>query len=427
MNGLNKILPTIFIITFPLSLAVPALSEIQLWQNEQGSKSLGVDISGKWSSLSSHAPGDPFLFPERDTWTELFRLRFGFNIKYNDRASGHIAYEQSARWLSDPTAANTSGILPSNIITPYRIEQLNWQIYKYDNVFFCQHEIDRAFVSLYPDWGQVTLGRQAIGLGRGKIFSAVDVFAPFSTLEFDREWRRGIDAVRIERYVSDTSSVELIGAFGQTWEQSAILGRFRGYWGDIDAEIIFGKRAEDTMYAGTISGLVGDAEAHAEMAFFSTPEAQIDGGFFGNDHLVCTSVVGGSYTFSIGNGLTFVAEYHYSGFGVENIRNATVRLTDMDFTNRLLRGDLQIIGRQAIALQFAYPINTNWNSSLLYLQSPIDGSGIIAPSLIWDISSSTSCDLSFFIPWGNTPIAGNIQSEYGSSPLAMFFQLRAYY
>lgn len=428
MGLYTKQLLTMLVMATCLGLvSIPAYA-IELWSDKEGQRRVGLDISGKWSSLTSHAPDDPALFPERDTWTELFRLRLGLNFQYYDWANGELAYEQRAKWLSDKAAAGTAiDILPSEAKGTFRIRQLDWQITEDEEVFFYNHEIDRAVIALHPDWGEVTFGRQAIGLGRGTIFNAVDVFAPFSPLEIDREWRRGVDAVRIERHISDTSSVELIGAFGETWEQSALLGRARGYLGDIDAELIFGKRAKDIMFGGTVSGAIGDAEAHTELAFFNTLESQPDGGLFSNDHQVGKLVLGGSYTFNIGNGLTLLGEYHYSGFGVKNINEATDRLKESEFTERFLRGDFQILGREALASQLTYPFNNVWNGSFLILQSPLDGSGVLSPSLTWDFSQNGSLVGSVFLPWGNEPSGGKIKSEYGGTPLSLFLQLRVYY
>jgi hypothetical protein len=408
-------------------LNIPAHA-FEIWSDKEGERTVGLDVSGKWSSLTSHAPDDTMLYPKRDTWTELFRLRLGLNVQYYDWLSGELAYEQRAKWLSDKAGGSAGGgILPSEAEAPFRIRQLDSEITEAKEVFFYRHEIDRAVAAFHLDWGEATLGRQAIGLGRGTLFSAVDVFAPFSPLEIDREWRRGVDAVRIEGHISDTSSVELIGAFGPTWEKSALLGRARGYFGNIDAELIFGKRAKDTMLGGTVSGTIGDAEAHAELAFFNTPETQPDGGLAGNDHQVGKLVAGGSYTFNIGNGLTILGEYHYSGFGVKDIDDATSRLLSSDFLERFLRGDSQILGRQALAIQATYPFSHVWSGALLVLQSPADGSGVLSPSLTWDFSDNASLVGSIFVPWGDEPSAGTIRSEFGGTPLSLFLQLRVYY
>ena len=406
---------------------VTPLAAIDLYSSQDGKRTVGLDVSAKWTNLASHTPEDEILYPKRDSLTEFFRLRFGLNATYNDWLNGNFAYEQSARWFSDKLAAGVgSSFLPSQVEAPYRITQLDWEITETDT-FHYRHEIDRALVAMHPEWGQVIIGRQGIGLGRGTIFSAVDIFAPFSPLEVDREWRRGVDAFRIERNISSTSSVELIGAFGKTWEQSTLIGRARGYVGDIDGEILFGKKAEDTMLAGDISASVIDAEVHSELAFFHTPERQPESGLLCNRHEVVKFVLGESYTFNIGNGLTWLNEYHYSGFGLKDIEDVTSQLQNDDFLERIVRGDTQILGRQAIASQLSYPFRIDLNGSLLILQSPQDGSGIISPNINWDFSQNSSLVGSIFVPWGDKPSSGILKSEYGGTPLSLFLQLRSYF
>ncbi|RKY10493.1 MAG: hypothetical protein DRP65_06505 [Planctomycetota bacterium] len=399
---------------------------MDLWSNAEGDKAVGLDVAGKWSSLLSHNTDDPTLFAKRDSITEFFRLRLGFNGYYEDWLNWELAYEQRARWLSQG-AGTGGGVLPCEADAPFRIRQLDWQAINDGERFIWRHEIDRALVSFHRQWGEVTLGRQAIGLGRGRLFSAVDIFSPFSPLEIDREWRQGVDAARVEYQLSDTSSAEVIAAIGETWEKSALIARLRGYFDEIDAEFIFGKRAEDLMVAGVVSAAVMEAEVHCELALYNTPEAQTDGGIFNNDHEVAKAVFGGSYTFDVGNGLTFLTEYHYSGFGLKDVGRVTDKLDEPTFAERIIRGDTQTLGREALAYQLSYPFSISLNGAFLVLHSPQDGSAVLSPSLIWDFSKSASLLGSIFIPCGDQPSGGKIKSEYGSTPLSFFLQLRMYY
>jgi hypothetical protein len=312
------------------------------------------------------------------------------------------------------------------VAAPYRIGQLDWEITADDRSSY-RHEIDRGLVALHPEWGDVTLGRQAVGLGRGVLFGAVDVFNSFSPLEVDWEWRRGVDALRAEYRLSTTSSAESIAVFGESWEQSAWLGRWRGYLGDIDGSLIVGKRAEDFMTGATFSAIVAEAEVHGEVAVFDTPEAQPDGTLWGGDHTATKIVFGSSYTFDIGNGLTVLGEYHYSDFGVKDAEDIVTRLQDPDFQQRFLRGDTQILGRQAIAAQFSYLFNEAVNGSFLVLTNPTDGSGVLSPSVRLDLDRNVTLITSAFVPWGDEPVLGQLQSEYGATSASLFVQAAVYY
>lgn len=415
----------IFGILYLAGLAIAAPHATDLWNSSDGRHAVSLDSALKWSSLLSRAPHDPVMYPERWTAAALLRARLGLNVACGETLDAQMAYEHSMRLVSD-TAAGGAGILPQTADAPYRLDPLDATMLDEPNVMY-GHELDRAFVSVHPRWGEVTVGRQAIGLGRGALFGAVDVFSPFSPLDVDREWRRGVDGVRVECEITDTVSGEILSVAGETWDESALLGRVRGYVGNLDGELIIGKRAGDAMYAATASAAVGDAEVHGEIALFETPESHPDGGLFGNDNLVGKAVCGASYVFDVGDGLTVLGEYHYSGFGAADIDDATVRLLQPRFLERYLRGDAQILGQHAVALQASCPVADILSVSLLGFVSPVDGSGIAAPSLVWDFAENVSLIASGYAPWGRTPDRGRLRSEYGGSPASVFLQIALYY
>jgi len=411
-----------------LAGAAVAATALELWTDETGDRYVNLSTTVKGTSLSAWNPDEPLLYGDDRTETGLFRLRLGVETRFSERVNAELAYEHRMQWTStDAGAGRGIGAIPTLGEAPYRVTQLDWQVTEDGNRFFWRHEIDRALVAIHPGWGEITLGRQAIGLGRGVMFGAVDVFAPFSPTEVDREWRRGVDGLRVEYHTSPTSSVEFLSAFGESWDESAMLARVRGYIGDFDGSLIIGKRADDFMAGGVLSAILGDAEGHIELALFNTPESQADGGLFGKDDLVLKAVLGGSYTFSIGNGLTLVGEYHYSGFGAEDTDDLAKLASNADFQKRYLRGDMQILGRHAIGLQGSYPVNEVWTASLLALQNPSDGSGLISPGLRWDASKNLTLLMNAFFPWGEGAQWNRVASEYGSSPTSIYLQANWYF
>ena len=401
------------------------VSGVQLWSDPDTRRSGDLNITGKWTSLASHNPDDPILYPATDTLTELLRLRLGLKAHWAEQLDTEIAYEQRARWVST-SLATASSPLPPDTRVPYRIVQLDGSIGHTERLTY-RHEMDRALAAFHRSWGDVTIGRQAIGLGRGVVFRVVDLFAPFLPLDVDREWRRGVDAVRVEHTFSDTGSIEALGVFGETWEQSALLGRVRGYVGQIDGEFLLGKRAQDTLVAGVVSTTVGDAEVHAELALFETPDLHPEDRLFGGGHHATTAVAGASYTFNLGKGLTVLGEYYYNGFGERDTSDLSVRLTDPAFQTRLARGDMLTLGQEALALQVSYPFNESLQGAFLVLGNPADGSGLAVPSLTWDIGVRSRLLAQMTLPWGDGPIGGQIRSEYGSTPMSLFVQWAMYW
>jgi hypothetical protein len=402
---------------------------VEIWSDSTGDRSVSLDTSLKWTTLLSKAPDDTLLYPEEWSAASLWRMRLSVDARPTTWLSAHVAYEQRARALSEGAGAGGgAGVLPSEVPAPYRIEQLDDSLVEVGTTFSLRHELDRAFVSASLGPAELTLGRQAIGWGRGVVFAAVDVFAPFSPLEHDREWRRGIDAVRLSAPITDLISVDTVAAIGASGDESSYIGRVSGYVGDIDGEIFVGRRCEDDFYAASASFPLFDAEFHGEAAVFKLPAALPDGASFGTDDVALSGTVGGSRTFDLAAGLYVLAEYHYSGFGVADVEDAATLLgDDPDYLSRYIRGDMQVLGRHAAAAQLVYGFAGDVPLSLTWIVSPVDGSGVVMPALTWSFSDNVTLAGSVYLPHGAGSTDGVLGSEYGSTPVSGLLQMSFHY
>ena len=400
-----------------------------LYESTDGEYRLTLRSALKGSWLLSWPADDPLL-EESVAGAAFFRLRFELNATLTHHFTAQVAYEHRAR-ASSGTGIG-AGLLPPNALAPFRLAALDWAIVDEEPGYAHRHELDRAYVSLHLDFLELTVGRQAIGLGRGVLFSAIDLFAPFSPTEVDREWRRGVDAVHAELRIPDLSgiSADIIAAFGDVTSGDlaswALVGRIRAVVGDVDGEVILGRRGEDNVVGGALSATVGDAEVHAELAMFGTDGQGIDGGFLGTRAVVAKGLLGGSYQLPIHRGVRVVLEYHYSGFGVDDVGASPAILGDPAFQARFLRGDSQLLGRHAIALVLSAELYDDLSGAVSYFQSPADGSGAVAPSFTWNVSESVTLVLNALVPWGAATEGGVPRSEWGGSPTTLFLQARLY-
>ncbi len=405
-----------------VALAPPAAAR-DLWT--EGDRGLSLRTSLKSALVVDSPPDDPLLFPEGDVAASYWRLRFDLEARPASWATVAFAYEQRL-FTGAVTAALGTGAVVDAAPPPWRLEPLDREIASGPS-FSWRHEIDRASAALHLGRVEATVGRQAIGWGRGVLFGAVDLFAPFSPLEADREWRRGVDAVRAEVRVTDRTSVEAVAALGESVDASIFAGRLRGYVGKIDAELVGGRRARD-LFAGVISSAaVGDAEVHGELALFRAPEPLPTGGAWGDERLAPKAVLGGSYRFAVGRGLATFLEYHYSGFGVRSPEDVVPLLAGSpEFRERYLRGDTQILGRHVVALLGTLELSNEVAGQALALVSPRDGSGVLSPSLTYTLSDAASVQATLYVPWGAEPEGVALRSDFGWTPLSAFVQLRVY-
>lgn len=375
----------------------------------------------KASALVSRAPDDPLLFPDRVGADGVWRIRVEPELSTGKRLILSAAYQQGMHYASSGGGIATVGILPSRVTAPFRIRSLDWTVNELPGGSWW-HEIDRANARLRFSNAEITIGRQALGWGRGVTFGAVDLFAPFSTLEADREWRRGVDALRADVKLTDRSSVDVAAAFGPTLDSSAFAARIRGYARSLDLELMAGRRARDVFGGMTMSAAVGDAAVHGEVAMFRSPLTLISE----ESRVVWKAVAGGSYRFGLGSGVLAYFEYHYSGFGARRPEDILFLLSTPQFKERYLRGDMQILSRHAMALTGSYEQSPEWGYSGLILLNPADRSGVIAPSVTFTPGNRSSLIGSFYLPFGRPPDGGVLRSEYGTAAVSALLQLRIY-
>ena len=387
---------------------------------ETESPSLSVRASIKATGLLLRSPDAQEHLPHPTAAESLLRLRVEPEIRASRNTTFNFAYEQRLHYASAPTVGiGALGMLPSELATPFRIEPLVWRVNQSAQGGW-RHEIDRANAQVQLRRADLTLGRQAIGWGRGVMFTSVDLFAPFSPLEVDREWRSGVDALRADIKLTDRTSVDLVGAFGDTQDRSAFAARARGYAGTVDVEVVGGRRGQDLFGGVTSSAAVGDAEVHGEAAAFRVPA--------GMDHdVVWKVVVGGSYRLPIGAGILAYAEYHYSGFGAEHPEEIPALLTTPEFVGRFIRGDMQILSRHAIGVTGSYEASPEITYSGQWLHNPADQSGVVAPAMTYTFNDAVSLLASVYVPYGRPPQGGVLRSEYGAAPLSGLLQLRVYF
>ena len=376
----------------------------------------------KVSALASRLPRAPELFVDRVGTDTLVRVRTEPTLTIGARTTVNVAYEQRVRWRSGSTGLAAAAILPSSAAAPFRVVPPLPSLSRSSNHLW-EHEIDRLNVQMRLSRMDVTVGRQAIGWGRGVIFGAVDLFAPFSPLEADREWRRGVDAVHVDVKLTERSSIDGVAAVGRSWNESAVAARARGYAGSIDVEVMAGRRGRDLFGGATTSAAVGDAAIHGEVAMFATPSTAPGTG----RDAVWKAVAGGSYRFPVGSGVLTYAEYHYSGFGASEPAQILSMLATPAFQDRYLRGDTQILSRHAIAVTGSYEQSADLIWSAQWVLNPADRSGVAVPGFTFTLQDDILLDANAYIPYGRPPAGAQLRSEYGVAPVAAFLQLRLYF
>ncbi len=278
--------------------------------------------------------------------------------------------------------------------------------------------IDRLNLRLDHPRFRLTVGRQPITWGVNYFWPALDLFGPFAPAAVDRDYKPGVDAVRLVLPVGALSEVELIaapqGAAACPSTCSADEGEGAWSWGGLgrfhlggaDLGVLGGRFHGDTVLGGFVTG---DARGYGLRGEAVHTEPGDDApGFWratlGIDRLLTPRL-----------SLTF--EQSYSGFGARGVAGYA-RLAASD---RLQRGEIVSLGREYSGLSLGLQATPLLGLSAALLHNWSDGSTLLQPALSWSLSDEATALAGVFAG------SGDPGSEYGSLPLTVWVAVKSYF
>ncbi len=334
----------------------------------------------------------------------------------------------------------TFGSTNTGNVYRYRALDANWNFVEQDHTL-CTLVFDRFNIKQAFDWGDITTGRQAITFGKTYFWNPLDVFFPFGASQFDRDYKPGVDALRVDIPFGRFSGLNLVGSAGPTisiapgqqtgnypqdatWYGSALMGRLFANLSGWDFSLQAGKIFGGYQVGGGAVGDVGPIQIRTELAQFmamtSDPlPAPLTGDLVKSNF---QGVVGFGHRFE--NSLSLDLEYFYNGVGDPNNLNAA--LVRSQFGSSLQ------LSRNLVGLSAQYQFTPLVVGQLGTIASLSDGSIQLQP--LTTISLSSEMDLLFgaIIGFGPKPkidtgLALNIESEFGTLPNTLFFEWKCYF
>jgi hypothetical protein len=301
--------------------------------------------------------------------------------------------------------------------------------------------LDRLNVKLALPWADLTVGRQAITFGKAYFWNPLDVFLPFDPSQFDRDYKAGVDAVRLDVPLGRFAGINLIAAPGRelnvwstylrpgedvrlSWYGSALLARAFATVKGWDLAVQGGKIYGGYQLGGGLVGEILTVQVRAEAARVWAGERRpLPAPFIGDvieDHL--TAVIGLGRRFP--NTLDLEVEYLYNGAGEpEDLASALARLA---------AGGSLHLGRHLIGMTASYEILPILTGRLALIYSLTDSSVQIQPTLSLSVSDEATLIVGFALNRGRRPETGpdgltRIRSEFGTYPDYFYVQFKYYF
>ena len=280
--------------------------------------------------------------------------------------------------------------------------------------------LDRMYVVGRLGRTRLAAGRQAITWGTNYFWPALDLFGPFQPGQIDRDYKPGVDALRVTHPLGDFSEVEAIAAIlgGSLSDDRAggLLARIN--LGATDIGLMAGRFHGDQVLGGFFTADLAGTGWRAEITRTTADE---HGTRPGDRHYWRGSV-------GIDRMLTpltsLMLEVAWNGFGARDPSG----YTEVAAGDRVRRGELHALGRRHLGVALEWDFHPLWrlgNSLLVNLDDP---SSLWVPTLRWSVANDIDAIFGAQLPLGPSPDPDGIpRSEYGLAPWTLFAGLIAYF
>jgi len=441
-----------------------------------------IDVDGvvKGSGTALHLPwpwpmvvADPALgglgWSSRDAMFGAGELRLRFSGRYReDRFKWEVQARTGLFLFSEPNmfSAFSGGV--SSAAEPPRSLPL-----QYTDAVAARRIWNAAFDRLYFQTRlgpvDVLVGRQPISFGVGFIWQPADLLAPFSPLDIDKEFKPGVDAVRLNLNLGDFTELALVGVAGapaclhvsvptaadplapSEWQTpagrrcspgqlrfgtdaSSLAMRLRTTVGEFDLGALAGWVRGDWVVGAFAAGTLGRWKLRSEATFTwdVDPGAPGEAAYSFRDRFV-RAVAGVDYSFDLSRPLHLFSELHYNGFGSD----------DPDDWQRILQSarvaqfaESAALGNYYFGAGAVWELTERLKWSGLALVNLADPSAHFSMSVELLLSSESVLQVGGFVPVGRRPglvyLGGNpagvdLRSEFGMYPSMIFVLFKRYY
>jgi hypothetical protein len=278
---------------------------------------------------------------------------------------------------------------------------------------------DRLAMRFHAPGADLAVGRQAITWGVNTFWPALDLFAPFAPTRVDRDYKPGVDAVRLTVPFGSRSEIQAVGAvLGDDLRRdgsAAVLVRFGA--GSADIGLMGGSFHGDTVAgafaAMNIAGTVLRGEASWTRSGIEADRARHPSfwrGGVGLERQLSSTV----------NAALEVAANDYGEAGVRGYPAVVA-------SDRFRRGELGGLGRwhagATVSWQF-HPLGMLTNAALVNID---DGSTAWLPRLAWSLTDDAEIFVGALIAIGRGPDPYSFpRSEYGSTASRLLAGFKTY-
>lgn len=289
-------------------------------------------------------------------------------------------------------------------------------------------------LALSYEWLQykLTLGRQVISFGQGRVFTPLDRVNPFSPTVIDREYKPGVDALRIDGYwgvagewtLVAAQRTELIGAWSV--DQSIFGAKVKDSFAAWDIAAIALAIQGDLVAGLSFAGPLADLNVYSDLSYTHRASRGERADFDekqNTDADFIRACLGFDWLWNFGGGGRLNVELAWLGDGASTVDNYLSSAKDP----RVISGERWLLAQSYLALSVQQALNPLLNASLSSIINLQDPSALLGPSITWSISDEASAVIGSYLGLGQGLNGLELQSELGVLSWLSFVMVSAYY
>jgi len=288
-------------------------------------------------------------------------------------------------------------------------------------------DVDWASVAYTRGRVTVTAGRQPVVFGRAKLWSPMDLIAPFSLTEVDTEYRPGADALRLDVSAGDRITTSVVGVLGELEDDhdldasvtgSAVLGRAKYRLDHGELGILAGGVRGDVVGGADVTWDTGSFDLYGEATVTAVTSRSLASPLSGDT--VIKAAAGA--TFHPTDKLTIDPELLYSGAGAAHANEYLAAA----LSPRVAIGEQTTLGRYYAAAVADWEVHALVHVVGATIANLRDPSALISVAVSYSVAANANAQLGGYFPLGARPSSvTSPDSEFGLYPTFGFLELKA--
>lgn len=270
----------------------------------------------------------------------------------------------------------------TNSIYSRQAIDMTWNLYN-NGDFKVDEYIDRLFFKQTFDDFELTLGRQRINWGVGRVWQPTDRFHPINPANYVKIEKTGADAFSLKYFFGLFTDAEFVVNFRKEIKDYNYGLRIRTNFSPFTSSLILGYFDREPNAGFDISGNIGDAGVRAEGIYVYNKEHP--------DSSYVRLIVGADNQFT--STIYALIEFQYNGEG------STCKYC-YDFM-KVLTGQMMNTGVYYLAGTLNWQLHPLLTFSFNVMQNINDGSGYVSPILMWSALENLSVNAGGMFAYGS--------------------------